>query len=95
MAKNNGGPAFPEVFSEERGEHGERGYEVCSTGGMSLRDWFAGQALAGMIANPDFGQPTDEARRLGKFASKAATLCYELADAMLAERAKPSDPAYL
>lgn len=34
----DGGPAFP---NEHRAN------------GMTLRDWFAGQALAGLLANPD------------------------------------------
>lgn len=36
---NDGGPAFPIT------EQGLQGYN-----GMSLRDWFAGQALAGLAA---------------------------------------------
>jgi hypothetical protein len=43
--------------------------------GMSLRDWFAGQALA---AN---GDEADSAENIAK-------LCYAIADAMLRERAK-------
>lgn len=50
---------------------------------MTLRDWFAGQALAGQLAN-------SAARCDG--VSEAADLfakdSYALADAMLAERAK-------
>lgn len=49
--------------------------------GMSLRDWFAGQALAGIIACP--GAEPDDASRDG-----CASLAYEFADAMIAERAK-------
>ncbi|WP_020372144.1 hypothetical protein [Rhizorhabdus wittichii] len=49
-------------------------------GGMTMRDWFAGQALAGMV-----GHPKVTAASLGIHAAKR---CYELADAMLAERAK-------
>ena len=47
--------------------------------GMTLRDWFAGQALAGMIrANHRLEfQPTDD-----------ATWAYQIADAMLAARGK-------
>jgi hypothetical protein len=50
---------------------------------MTLRDWFAGQALAGMTASPK-----------GKFPEQlsdeqAAKDAYELADAMLAARGKP------
>ena len=47
--------------------------------GMSLRDWFAGQALAGYCGNPSWTDlPT----------SKIANAVYAQADAMLAERAK-------
>lgn len=45
--------------------------------GMSLRDWFAGQALAGILA----GSPDLPESRAG-FAKTA----YEFADAMLAAR---------
>lgn len=61
---NNGGPAFPsDRFSEL---------------GMSLRDYFAGQALAGLLACDETGG------RKERFAKVA----YEYADAMLAERQK-------
>jgi hypothetical protein len=58
--------------------------------GMSLRDWFAGQALAG-----DFASQSEE---IGEFrnglpdeeiAARVETF-YRFADAMLAERAKVS-----
>jgi hypothetical protein len=51
--------------------------------GMSLRDYFAGEALAGMLAAHDSG---------GTWISDpkgAALEAYATADAMLAERAKP------
>ena len=44
--------------------------------GMSLRDWFAGQALAGMCADPTLAGEPD----------KWATQSYRLADAMIAAR---------
>jgi hypothetical protein len=46
--------------------------------GMTLRDWFAGQVLAGICADPEWG---DDPTHLASFS-------YTLADAMLAERAK-------
>jgi len=49
--------------------------------GMTLRDYFAGQALAGSCASAIPGRPTYTAEQL-------AAGCYALADAMLAERAK-------
>lgn len=45
--------------------------------GMSLRDWFAGQALIGIGAAAYSLTPAD-----------AANLSYKVADAMLAEREK-------
>ena len=71
---NDGGPAFPNVPSNPD-------YESWDSG-MTLRDYFAGQALAVVQkAHTDAtGMPADwEACALG---------AYALADAMLAERAK-------
>lgn len=64
-------PAFP-----SHGSMGEVTHE-----GMSLRDWFAGQALAGIIQADGaqfFSNPTDH-----------AWTAYAHADAMIAERNKP------
>ncbi len=46
-------------------------------GGMSLRDWFAGQALAGMMAHKDSSKWTR---------NEVAGDCYAYADAMIAAR---------
>lgn len=46
---------------------------------MSLRDWFAGQALSGLSANNEFTSVSFE---------KIADYAYQQADAMLAEREK-------
>lgn len=43
---NDGGPAFPGYVVQE---DGSRQWHP----GMSMRDWFAGQLLAGAIANED------------------------------------------
>lgn len=54
--------------------------------GMTLRDWFAGQALAGMMAYPGdarYGSWNNNAP-----VEEAAAQAYRHADAMLAERAK-------
>jgi hypothetical protein len=53
-------------------------------GGMTLRDYFAGQALAGMLSR-------DALEREGYEASWFADWAYGVADAMLAARAK-SEP---
>ena len=42
--KDDGGPAFPNTAKPMTGEVTEWG--------MSLRDWFAGKALEGLLANP-------------------------------------------
>lgn len=47
--------------------------------GMSLRDWFAGQVLISTYLN-GYAGPGPKQR---------AQTCYEMADAMLAERSKP------
>ncbi len=47
--------------------------------GMSLRDYFAGQVLAGLSAHKDSDELT---------IMNAVRLCYKMADAMIAERNK-------
>lgn len=65
--------AFP--FNERHPD----GTHYWSNAGMSLRDWFAGQALAGLCASDAGGYVKPP---------KQASDAYEMADAMLAERAK-------
>jgi hypothetical protein len=72
----DGGPAFPQQLSDgqrERGCSADFGY-----GGMTLRDWFAGQALLclGSGAAEAFGR------------QELAEHAYRIADAMLTEREK-------
>jgi hypothetical protein len=50
------------------------------TKGMTLRDWFAGQALVGYLSGFAETTPAEHV---------AARWAYGFADAMLAERAKP------
>lgn len=91
--KYNGGPAFLTTPSIRYHENGRVDLEHLHTG-LSVRDWFAGQALAGMSAVPDtrtFPNPADEyelsAWRENLMGVDAAW-CYAMADAMLAERDK-------
>lgn len=59
--------------------------------GMTLRDWFAGQALAGFVAAPNDSPYGCVIGRHKKIPPEAiSALAYELADAMLAEREKPN-----
>jgi hypothetical protein len=63
--ESSGGPAFPFVLEANNGEK----HNVV---GMSLRDWFAGQAISGWVSD---GDQTVFARQ-----------AYQLADAMLRAR---------
>ena len=62
MAKLDGGPAFPTPNNGEWGFNSKDEKVFCPdvTPGMSLRDWFAGQALAGLLASGHFTCPNDE-----------------------------------
>jgi hypothetical protein len=71
---NDGGQAFPIISSEGWG---------CSSGGMTLRDYFAGQALAGMVIKYAHQINTEEITR-----NTIAGQAYKVADAMLAKRGK-------
>jgi len=80
--KNDGGAAFPESAS---GPY-QNGEIVPGRPGMSLRDWFAGQAMqseniifAIMVSSGKIALPTNWNKDVAKGA-------YEIADAMLAER---------
>ena len=77
--RDDGGYAFPMAGSCEPSGAAFNYPEY----GMSLRDWFAGQALVGLMGDPGM-RPSDTR----EFQHMAARL-YQVADAMLAERAKP------
>lgn len=70
---NDGGPAFPINDTVYPNGQVQPGYN-----GMSLRDWLAGQALAGQLAH---GRGKDGASR-----ETIAGFSYWMADAMLAAR---------
>jgi phage terminase large subunit GpA-like protein len=70
---NYGGPAFPHFKTDSA-----TGYvELCPQGGMTLRDYFAGQALAGMMAHDQTSSWQDY---------EVAGDCYVYADAMIKAR---------
>jgi hypothetical protein len=81
VSKDNSGPAFPVIETDIQwlGDHGEDGAvpKIYSMGGMTLRDYFAAQALQGICASNS--QICEERRSL-------ARRCYEYADDMIAER---------
>jgi hypothetical protein len=76
---NDGGPAFPRVAHHRDPDHLHDFYEAQE--GMSLRDWFAGQALAGELATWHI-TTSDPAEHSDKIAQRM----YRIADAMLAAR---------
>jgi hypothetical protein len=77
---NTGGPAFPNVPTGA----GDRWSEWDT--GMTLRDWFAGQALAGMVTRPFERANPDYVEESGSVCDAFARQAYEFADAMLAAR---------
>lgn len=72
----DGGPAFPRPMSHDG--DGPRADAFVAQDGMSLRDWFAGQALIGTLAFPIPGAE--------KIPVNAARECFAYADAMLKAR---------
>ena len=64
-ACDDGGPAFPIPGLQDDADFN----------GMSLRDYFAAQAMAGFLAQPGIINPTQD-----------AALAYRMADAMLKAR---------
>ena len=48
---NQGGSAFPLIRTEPREDRGDLYPDTYSVGGMTLRDWFASQALVGLLAS--------------------------------------------
>ncbi len=85
----DGGPAFPMRERTVRIDcNGCREVEHGSPG-MSLRDWFAGQALAGVLTTKVIATAHKDGGKSGLDGFEvAAILAYGYADAMLAERAK-------
>ena len=76
MSKN-GGPAFPvpkDVLRDSTSDTTE------FVSGMSLRDWFAGHAVAGIVSTVNFDNEFEP--------SVCAETAYSIADAMIKERAK-------
>lgn len=74
-ATDGGGPAFPRPNF-----HSDTHHTAPAQDGMALRDWFAGQALGGIVVAT--------AHSLGYTVQDAAEEAYQFADAMLTERAK-------
>lgn len=79
---NYGGPAFPQHGWTSNPEVLER---MKGQSGMTLRDWFAGQALAGLMACGRLGDLLDE----DEIDNTPRAICvksYEVADFMIKAR---------
>lgn len=87
---DDGGPAFPSeaVISTAFGElNSAKGTRFTIEGGMSLRDYFAGQALAGVV-----GLCVNDARLVNeKVEEMLARKAFLMADAMLEARNKKQE----
>ena len=69
-------PAFPRPYSKD--DFGDFVQDCPPQSGMTLRDWFAGQALNGMMVG-EVGHDTDRYNIIARRANA-------IADAMLTER---------
>lgn len=86
---NDGGPVFPHIHTDLYDDDGRDlpGPQVHTTRpGLSLRDWFAGQALSGLLSS-DHGAASAAKLLLdtGTYTS-LANCAFNIADAMLAAR---------
>lgn len=88
MAQDNGGPAFPNQ-APAWAACPRCGTDV-SRVGMSLRDWFAGQAMMSIFTGPGARMVADRDQRYNgdNWSEVVAQNAYEMADAMLAHRSK-------
>ncbi len=85
MKKEDGGPAFPtkrerQMSEMDLGVNYSPDQMNIHIPGMSLRDWFAGMAMQGILSNPHESMSSDLL-----IVPKQA---YQMADAMIAERNK-------
>lgn len=95
MPSDDGGPAFPHEGWNEQG-HAE------TYSGMSLHDWYAGMALQGLAPRADECATEVESLRFNEGVRPidmdklvppiVARHCYQLADAMIAERNSRKEP---
>jgi len=78
MNYRDGGDAFPSPGVVMPAGDQQGAYE-----GMSMRDYFAAKAMAGMVVREILGNDDDGIERIAK---RMATVAYGIADAMLEAR---------
>jgi len=83
---NDGGPAFPAPMFTRQADGQPMCPQEFGLGGMSLRDYFAAKALAGIVLSP-LGQGGRA------FYDSTARDAYSYADAMLAARERKGGAA--
>ena len=69
-AKDTSGPAFPHTFDMVNGGN--------QRGGMSLRQWYAGMAMQGILKRRDAGVVG-----VNNYECSVAQNCFQIADAMI------------
>lgn len=79
----DGGPAFPDPMRGAPSSVVNQYPDIQPTG-LTIRDWFAGQALAGILATNTLGH-----EHLDCPEDWLASACYLISDAMIAERSRP------
>jgi len=91
---NDGGPAFASVIVTSSGRGFKAIHEIDGLPGMSLRDWFAGQALASLgrvFFDQGFLKDKDGKNDGLEYFEEiidVARSAYEMADAMIKQRSK-------
>jgi hypothetical protein len=82
---DDGGPAFPRPIGNNGRPHFEDSEISSEQEGMSLRDYFAGQAIVGCGGWPGTGLGPGESFQ------QAAEVAYRVADAMVKARAAKAE----
>jgi hypothetical protein len=89
MTTSDGGPAFPNSKGTRQiiasSHESDRALEIVATG-LSIRDWFAGYALQGMLASDELCEILDGEQDYDARPIAAARRAYQYADAMLKAR---------
>ena len=81
----DGGPAFPKQGFRRYPDGKTYEVEVDANPGMSIRDWFAGMAMQGLLAS--MAHPQSIGSDLASY-PQLPSQAFEIADAMLKEREK-------
>lgn len=85
---DDGGPAFPHLQKTVSPHTGDHRWEITeSYPGMTLRDWFAGQAMQALVSDPEWREQWVQGSWSAAHGN-AAEIAYQYAEAMIAEKRK-------